>query len=698
MTQTLPSTVEKKFESIINSIPRNFKEKLNDYDRWQLSSFSEMTDIPLESLEIFKQLAALLILNRLRFIFLHGEGPLDPKTIYATYKTTSDLLKQTFPQLFISSILDSIANFSSLVVSSPILQFEQEFKNRYAEFISTLFLKVVDQKYRRKLGQFWTPKHIAEFMVELSLKNNPRNILDPCTGPGTFLDSLLKISPDYRGKISAIELHPLLYEISKVNLYDSPYQMELIHGNFLTTQTNTLNHSIHDISSLSSPGGLDSYLQTKSNGFDAIICNPPYSRHHVISSKIKKEIGEEIEQTFGGKFNRISSLFMYFILKSLKLLIQKGRMVFITPTIIFESRNSNYLKKILQNRYRIPFIIVFHHSLNIFQGVDTAACIFTIEGRKPEKTDITKLLIVKTWTSKERILNYLKIESNEIFRWTDGELHNKIQIELDPESNWTNPEAFSRKEPHEKLVELSMFFKVMRGIATGNNKFFTLNDEELNKHKIDLKYIVPTLTKTRHVQKYIFSKQDFHQLEKEHKKKWLLNIQQEIDTIQDKDLLNYLEYGLKNEAHTGSLVKSRKNWYQTEKRDIPYIFFTYLSRANPRFILNEAQIRPLNTFLMLYPKEKKELSRDILTLLWVILNSNTTILSLRNVGRSYGGDTLKIEPKEMMKALILNPFKISTESKNQMLKIAQELRSIDTVKSEEVIRKIDAIITEELEN
>lgn len=697
MTQELPPSLENKFQLIINSIPINFNEKLTFTEQKQLSSFSELTDIPLDSLDTFRQLAALLILNRLKFIALYGKGLLDSKTIYASYQTTSDLLKQTHSRIFVSSILDSIANLSSLIISSSLLQFDQKFLSQSTNLLSLLYLEVLDQKFRRKMGQFWTPAYIAELMIELSLKNNPRNILDPCAGPGTFIHTLKKILPDYRGNISAVELHPLLFEIANVNSYNSPFQMEWTCRDFLKTQPINLTMSIHDNLALTSPGGLDSYIEMKSNGFDSIVCNPPYSRHHVVSSKIKAEVGDEIESSFGaGKFSRISSLFMYFILKSLKALITNGRMVFITPTISFESRNSIYLKKILKDRFRVPYIIVFHHSLNVFSGVDTAACIFIVEGRKPKPTEVTKLLILKKWTSKEKTINYLKIESNETFRWKEGELHNKRQIDLDPEHNWTRPEAFSDKRQNDKLIEISTFFKVMRGIATGRNKFFTLNEDELIEHQINSKYVVPTLTKTRYVQKYVFLKEDFNLLKEEKRKVWLLYIQQELNMIKDQDLLNYLESGLSQNVHSGSLVKTRKFWYKTEKREIPYFIYTYLSRGNPRFILNEAEVRPLNTFLMIYPKKEKNLSKEILTLFWVILNSNNTFNSLRNSGRCYGGDTLKLEPTELMKAVILNPFATSPKSKKKLLKLARKLRSINTTQNEELRRKIDELIDEEL--
>lgn len=695
--QKIPPSILRIFSEISNSIPKNFYEYLNINERNELSFFADQTGIPLEFRKTFRELAALLILNRMRFIALYPDSFFHSKGIEFEISMFFDLLKQTYPKVFTSSILESIARLSTLVITPSELEFDTSFLNQSVEIISALYLKTLDQRSRRKMGQFWTPPHIAELMIELILENEPKNILDPCTGPGTFIQILQQINPKYDGKISAVELHPLLFEISTVNFYNSPYDTEIIHDDFLTINSDKFNNATNNILALNSNRGLDLYLKhEKTNGFESILCNPPYSRHHTLSSKIKEQIGDEIEKTFAnGSFSRISSLFMYFILKSLKLIIVNGRMVFITPTIIFESRNSLYLKRILKERFRVPYIIIFHHSLNIFPGVDTAACIFTVEGKKPKSTDVTKLLVLNKWTSKEKILNYLRIESNEVFKWTDGELHSKVQSELNPECNWTSPSTFSRISPNDKLIELSEYFKVMRGIATGKNKYFTFTDKELNFFKIKEKFVVPTITKTRYVQKHVLSEEDFYKLRKEDKKIWLLNIQPGTKIKNDQDLLKYLDRGLKLKVHEGSLVKTRKKWFQTEKRDIPYFIFTYLSRGNPRFILNEARVRPLNTFLMIYPRKNK-ISEEDLNLFWVILNSKTTTRSLRDVGRCYGGDTLKLEPQEMMKALIMNPFELSKESKTALLNLAKELNLCESGQSKEIITKIDMVLEKEL--
>ncbi|MHA2224511.1 MAG: hypothetical protein ACXAC8_04875 [Candidatus Hodarchaeales archaeon] len=63
MTTELPLTTDQILKLIINSIPTNFSEKLSKKELNQLKQFSEFTDIPLESTEIYRELTALLILN-----------------------------------------------------------------------------------------------------------------------------------------------------------------------------------------------------------------------------------------------------------------------------------------------------------------------------------------------------------------------------------------------------------------------------------------------------------------------------------------------------------------------------------------------------------------------------------------------------------------------------------------------------------
>lgn len=698
MSQKIPTRIENLLEKLIDSIPPNFDELLSSDEKEELNQLLDLMGISSNSINIIRTLSALLLLNRIRFIIQTENRETD---LHLSMNTMNSNLEQQNPKTFISSILSVIANQSNFVVTTELFSYISDFKTYSKELFSTLYENSLKQKHRRKLGQFWTPPEISEFMVDLILEKNPRNILDPCCGPGTFLHTLKQIAPNnYKGKTSGVEIHPLLFEIASVNSFSSIAKVEIIYGNFLTISPENYQNSINDSMGLFITRDLNSYIgKKKIHGFDAVICNPPYSRHHLLQPIIKKKVGLEIENTFGGKFSRISSLFVYFVLKSMKYLAKKGRMVFITPSIAFESRNSIYLKRILKQNFTIPYIIIFHQSLNIFSGVDTAACIFVVDGKKPSTNSVTRLIVIKNWTSKEDIIsNALKSHKSEV-EWKNGDIYCKKQSDLDPERNWTSTRFFSQKKKNDKLIELSQFFKVMRGIATGNNNFFTFTEEELTKYQIKKEYVVPTITKTRYIQKYLLSVEDFINMKKEGRKIWLLDIREEFKDIKDKKLLKYLQLGLDSKVHTGSLVQTRKKWFSTERREVPIFICTYLSRGNPRFIFNKAKIRPLNTFLMLYPKTHTRISKEELSLFWLILNSSSTKDSLQEVGRSYGGDTIKVEPKEMMKLQIVDPYKLTISAKEKLNKLVGELKLIEHVSStvkKDLFNQIDRILEKEI--
>jgi len=104
-----------------------------------------------------------------------------------------------------------------------------------------------------------------------------------------------------------------------------------------------------------------------------------------------------------------------------------------------------------------------------------------------------------------------------------------------------------------------------------------------------------------------------------------------------------------------------------EKREVPPIIFTLLARDNPRFILNEAGVRPVNVFHLIYPK-LEIVKNECVEILWALLNSQFSMLNLREVGRKYGGNTIKIEPRELDNLLVFNRCrylkKIKSEIKN----------------------------------
>ncbi|HHF6221645.1 TPA: N-6 DNA methylase, partial [Haemophilus influenzae] len=51
----------------------------------------------------------------------------------------------------------------------------------------------MDESKKISLGQFFTPTHIVKYMIGLMTKNKNASILEPSSGNGVFLDSLIQL-------------------------------------------------------------------------------------------------------------------------------------------------------------------------------------------------------------------------------------------------------------------------------------------------------------------------------------------------------------------------------------------------------------------------------------------------------------------------------------------------------------------------
>ena len=173
---------------------------------------------------------------------------------------------------------------------------------------------------RKLLGQVWTPPDIADEMVKLLASNLPKKarfeILDPCSGPGTFAKALRS------GLGHAFDLS--MFEIDK-NLVFQSREEKLKRGS--TAKVNSGNF-------------LTANFRGKS--FDACIMNPPYVRHELLTKDEKLDYSNEILRLADFRVPQRSNLYIYFILKSLAILKPGGVMV----AIIYDTLGTTQYGKI----------------------------------------------------------------------------------------------------------------------------------------------------------------------------------------------------------------------------------------------------------------------------------------------------------------------------------------------------------------
>lgn len=561
------------------------------------------------------------------------------------------------------------------------------------ENISAIYNSIVTQKERRKMGQFWTPDYIANFMVHWVLRAPEDKLFELGSGPAPFLvgavcrlEKFGQKKDEMHKNLFGVELGFVPYLMGVANLLSRiPHaKRNIIHGDFLLMEPPNKSGS---------ETSFDDFLPSKRTlAFDAIAFNPPYTRHHLLPSTYKANLLPAFEKRFGVNVSRLSSLFVYFIFHALSFLKMGGRMAFITPTIVFESRTSNSLKDFLSKNMCINAIVSFSDEMNVFPGVDTAACITLLEKNQPKNGEVVLMKIAK-WPGKEEVLKALETGLEGEYEW--GIVRKISNVELVSKKNWTTLVQSDHLVESSKFVKLGELVHDIRGIATGANDFFTLSDEEIKREGLEKSFLRPVIRRTRYAKGYVFNSIDFERLGKEGKKRWLLYCtERERDLVRGSNVGKYIRKGEQTGLNERSLIKMRRIWYEMEQRQVPPILFTYLGRRRSRFILNKAGVLALNVFLLIYPSPEINSNEINLKALLAVLNSGITRHSLREVGRSYGGDTLKLEPRQLEEARVLDPRKLTSEQIEKLAGLYDELCEKSGEQEEHTKNKIDQLIKE----
>lgn len=218
-------------------------------------------------------------------------------------------------------------------------------------------------------GQFRTPRHIIDFIVDVVNPSKSDTILDPACGTAGFLISAYKhiIEQAEKNKKS---LTPAQHQQLMKNIvgYDiSPDMVKLASVNLFLHQFPE--PKIYEYDTLSSEERWD-------DKFDVILANPPF---------MTPKGGIMPHSKFGVKANRAEVLFVDYMMEHLNL---KGKAGFIVPEgIIFQSATAyKALRKLMvEENYLYAVVSLPSGVFNPYAGVKTSILFFDRELAKQNK-------------------------------------------------------------------------------------------------------------------------------------------------------------------------------------------------------------------------------------------------------------------------------------------------------------------------
>jgi adenine-specific DNA-methyltransferase len=308
------------------------------------------------------------------------------------------------------------------------------------------------------------------------------------------------------------------------------------------------------------------------NKYDGIICNPPYFKFHDYDNK---NVLKEIETNLKCRLNGFTNLYTLFLLKSIHQLKPGGRSAYIIPSEFLNSDYGKLVKTHLLKTGTLRHIIVFDFEENVFDdALTTASIILCANDNQTDKLIFTNIQsVVQLHTIKKMISDDADLPANtKTFSFS----------ELDPECKWKTYYQQQNGHKFKNLIPFSSCAKVVRGIATGANNYFSFNISKARKYNIDEQYLLPCICHSTDVQGNFFTKSDFEELKQKNKNVFLIN----AVNVDNTNVVKYLLKGEQEAINKKFLTANRNPWYSLEKRTPSPILVSVFNRTGLRFVRN----------------------------------------------------------------------------------------------------------------
>jgi adenine-specific DNA-methyltransferase len=466
------------------------------------------------------------------------------------------------------------------------------------DVIGAAYERLLSGRDRRALGQFFTPLSIGRAMAAWLLADEPRLLLDPACGSGSLLAAAAH-ERTAATKFAGIDVDPLAIAMASANArLRRVAELRLHATNFLT-------------------GDVEERP-------DAVICNPPFTRHQELTREGKLAIHDGFKNRLGLEISQLASLHVLFLVRALEVSADEARLAFITPAHWLDMNYARLVKEFLLDRAHVEAIVQFPARQLVFEHAVTTAAVTLIRKGVDQRT-----------VGRTRFVHAASISRDDILHafTTDTEA---THVHLLSSEKWSRVERRHR-QPATTLDEVA---RVRRGVATGCNEFFVLSDDDRRLHALNRCCLRPCAAAPRWFDEEI----DDETLAAlpDRVPRWLLYPSRaRLGGPLERYLRRAGQLGV-HERHLVKLrVKAGRAWWEVESDFAAPILFTYLNRSRPRFVRNRAGAIPLNNWLVIEPLNGVD--PDVL---FAALKEASEAV-LRSDAREYGNGLWKLEPSEL---------------------------------------------------
>lgn len=370
-----------------------------------------------------------------------------------------------------------------------------------------------------------------------------------------------------------------------------------------------------------------------------VLANPPYRRSQDISQDLSS-LRAAFTTRLGISISARSDLYVYFLLQADEWLRHGGIAAWIIPSEFQVTSYGAAVRRYLTTSVELLRIHTYATDDPLFDKALTSTSVIIFRKATPSASRQLQVSLGGTLDAPAQTATVGLQELQAAARWSFAALANEA------------PKRSSRR-----YSRLGEFFTFRRGIATGANSYFVLDDLQLVSLKVRRDWVRPLVPRTRDLPDGKIGS-DVEGNPVPRSGRWLIDTSCSVQEIRQEspEFADYLEL-VSAAVGDRHLVARRSYPFKQEAREAAPVLFVYMAKRNrvaTRFMRNDSRAIHLNNLIGMYP-------RPALTAEFGTMDNAMSALwsvgpdALEAAGRSYGNGLLKLEPKELSEVQIRRP-------------------------------------------
>lgn len=412
-------------------------------------------------------------------------------------------------------------------------------------------MKAIDD-YDKLRGGYYTPQPIADFITHWALENSCDSILEPSCGDGSFLASIQKAVSNDRAvselEVLGVELEP--DESKKAEQYGFP----IVNDDFFTYYSQAIEGK---------------------RTYDAIVGNPPFIRYQNFDEKYRS-IAFDLMKKHGFHPNRLTNIWLPFLLLSSEALSDNGRIGMVIPAELFQVDYAAEARDYLSSHFEKLTLVTFKRL--VFDDIQQEIIILLGEKNSSEKG----IRVLELDGLDELIEQGTSILDKAEIKILDHSTEKWVKYYLTSEEL----EVLNKLNADSRISAASDLFEVNDRSCKQERMIFSCRLGAVLLSVVLNRNVTPIISRSEQVKGIILTEEDFSLLRTSGKKVLLFTpgdipLEEVSESAQD-----YIAWGESKGFNKNYKCRIRKRWYHVPTSWTADAFLIRQANLYPKMIIN----------------------------------------------------------------------------------------------------------------